>query len=244
MTMKRTILILLAILTLIPAALRAQENESIYKPLSVGFEVGVGGMVPTSSLSDDIKGCAIFNGGINFGYNKLRLKIDLNYGQPSFKNDNLYAIRDGQGRDAQLNATANPTLFGSTMLLGYTVWRQGRVSVTPAVGFSAGRLSWDINNIKYDKDEQGVERPSIAEVIGTHEKFFSWTASMDIDIKLNGKLVDYPTGDDSQAHYTSLVRISPFVTHAKFNHFNPSVKGCCIGITLSYAGLLRALSAK
>ena len=241
MTMKRTILILLTILALTPAAMRAQEVESFYQPLGVGFQVGVGGMVPTGSLSDDFKGCALFTGGINLDYNQLRLKADFSYAQPSFKNENPYAVLDEQGRNLQLNATANPTLFGFTMQLGYTVWKQGKLSITPAVGFTASRLSWDLNHIKYEKGDDGIERPEIDNVTSTHENCFGWTASVDFDIKLHGKLVDYPFGDDRQGHYTSSVRISPFVTHAKFNDFSPQAKGCCVGVSVSYAGLLRGI---
>ena len=241
--MKRTIWILLALLTLAPAALRAQETESIYKPLGVGFHVGAGGLMPTGSLADNFKGYALFTAGVNLDYNRLRFKIDLSYGQPSFKNENPYAVMDDQGRNAQLNATANPSLFGAAFQLGYTVWRGGKLSITPAVGVTVGRLSWDLNHIKYEKDDEGIERPKIDDVTGAHENNFSWMASVDFDIKLHGKLVDYPTGDGNQGHYTSSLRISPFVTHAKFNNFNPSVKGCCVGITIGYAGLLRALSS-
>lgn len=239
--MKRSFLLLLVLLTFIPAVMKAQEGESIYRPLGVGFQVGVGGILPTGSLSDDIKGCALFTGGINLDYNRVRFMIDLAYGQPSFKNENPYAVIDSQGRNAQLNATANPSLFGVALRLGYTVWKQGRVSLTPAVGITASRLSWDLNHIKYEKDEEGIERPEIDNVTGTHENTLGWMASVDVNIKLHGKLVDYPVGDDKQAHYTSSVRISPFITYAKFSNFNPSVKGCCVGITVSYSGLFRAL---
>ena len=239
--MKQTLLCLMAMLMLVPAAMRAQENASVYQPLGVGFQVGVGGMMPTGSLGDDLKGCALFTGGLNLDYNRLRFKVDLSYGQPSFKNDNPYAAFDEQGRNAQLNATANPTLFGVSLQLGYTVWKNGKFSITPAVGFTASRLSWELNHIKYEKDDEGIERPTIDDVTGTHEKNFDWTASVDFDFKLHGKLVDYSFGNDHQAHYTSSVRITPFVTHAKFNSFNPQAKGCCVGITVSYAGLLRAL---
>lgn len=242
MTMKQTIMILLAILTLTPAALHAQENESLYRPLGVGFHVGVGGMIPTGSLSDDFKGLALFGAGINVDYNRARAKIDLSFGQPSFKNQNLYAVYDEQGRDLQLNATANPTLFGISFQLGYTVLKFGRLSVTPTVGVTSSNLSWDINHIKYEKDEDGIEKPVINDVTASHEKNFSWTASVDFDIRLHGKLVDYPLGDGGQAHYTSSLRITPFITNAKFNDFNPSVKGCCVGVTASYAGLLRSIS--
>ncbi len=240
--MKRTILILLAILIMAPVALRAQESESLSHGWGFGFQVGVGGMLPTGSLSDDLKGCALFTGGLNAEYNLLRFKADVAYGQPSFKNKNPYAVLDDQGRNLQLNATANPTLLGTGLQLGYTIWRQGKVSVTPNVGVNWNRLSWDINHIKYEKDTDGTERPMIDNVTGDHVNNFSWMASVDIDIKLHGKVVDYPSSEDRQGHYVSSLRISPFVTHAKFNSFNPSVKGCCVGLTVSYAGLLRAVT--
>ncbi len=236
--MKRTILILLAILTLVPATLRAQEGESLYNSWGIGFQVGVGGMLPTGSLSDDLKGCALFTGGLNAELNRFRIKADVAYGQPSFKNDNPYAIVDDQGRDLQLNATANPTLLGIGLQVGYTVWRHGKVSVTPMVGMSWKRLSWDLNDIKYEPDDEGVERPVIEHVNATHENSLGWMASVDIDIKLHGKLVDNPFGDN-QAHYTSSVRVSPFVTYAKCSDFSPAVKGACIGATVTYAGFLR-----
>lgn len=240
--MKRTILLLLTILTLTPAALRAQEAESLYDGWGMGFQVGVGGLLPTGSLSDDFKGCALFTGGINAEYNGLRIKADVAYGQPSFKNENPYAVIDDQGRNLQLNATANPTLLGIGLQAGYTVWRQGKVSITPLVGMSWDRLSWDLNHIKYEADDAGEERPKIDDVTGTHESSLGWMASVDIDIRLHGKVVDFPFGEDRQGHYTSLLRISPFITHAKFSNLSPSVKGCCVGLTVSYAGLLHAIS--
>ena len=236
--MKRTILILLAFLMLTPAALCAQDTESLYKSWGIGFQAGVGGMVPTGSLSDNLKGCALFTGGLNAEYNRMRLKALVAYGQPSFKNENPYAIRDDQGRNLQLNATANPTMLGVALQLGYTVWHHGRISVTPMAGLSWNRLSWDLNNIKYEQDDEGEERPLIDNVKATHESSFGWIASVDIDIKLHGKLVDNPFGDN-QSHYTSSVRISPFVTHAKYSGFNPAAKGVCFGATLTYAGFLR-----
>lgn len=239
--MKRTILILLALLMLAPAGLRAQESVTALPSWGFGFHAGVGGMVPTGSLADDLKGCALFAGGLDVYHNRLRLKLDVSYSQPSFKNVNPYAVYDEQGRNVQLNATANPTLLGFTAQLGCTVWEQGRVSLTPMVGFTASRLSWDINTIKYEKDDEGIERPLIDDVTGTHENCFGWTASVDVDIKLHGKLVDFPAGDERQARYISSLRVSPFVTYAKLGNLNPSVKGCCVGVTVSYAGLFRAI---
>jgi hypothetical protein len=239
--MKRTILILLMILTIAPAALRAQEKESLYQGWGFGFQVGVGGMLPTGSLADDFKGCAMFTGGLNAEYDRLRLKADVAYSQPSFKNENPYAVYDNEGRNLQLNATANPTLLGVGLQLGCTLWRQGRVSITPAVGVTLSRLSWDINHIKYEKDDEGIVRPMIDNVTAAHENNLGWLVSVDFDIKLHGKLVDVPSGEDRQGLYTSSVRISPFITHAKFGSFYPQVDGCCVGLTVSYAGLLRAI---
>ena len=225
-----------------PVALCAQEHLSWHDGWGMGFQVGVGGLMPTGSLSDDFKSCVLFTGGLNAEYSRLRFKADLAYGQPSFKNDNPYAVRDDQGRNVQLNATSNPTLLGVGVQLGYTVLRHGRVSVTPMVGMSWNRLSWNLNHIKYEADDEGKERPKIDDVASVHESSLGWMASVDIDIRLHGKVVDFPFGEDRQGHYTSSLRISPFVTHAKFSNFNPSVKGCCLGLTVSYAGFLHAIS--
>ena len=238
--MKRTILILLAILTLTPATLCGQEAESLYTGWGAGFHIGVGGMVPTGSLGDDLKGCAVFTGGFDLEYQRARLKIDVNYSQPSFKNENPYAIYDENGRNLQMNGSANTTNLGAGFQLGYTVWRQGKVSVTPCVGINFSRLRWDMNTIKWEKDEEGVERPKIDNVTDVHENSTGWTASVDIDIMLGGKFVDL----GGKSHYVSSVRITPFITHAGYSHLSPAVKGNWIGMTVSYAGLSRLLSSR
>lgn len=237
--MKRTILILLAMLTLTPATLRAQDTE-LYTGWGAGFHIGVGGMVPTGSLDDDLKGCAVFTGGFDLEYQRARLKIDVNYSQPSFKNENPYAIYDENGRNLQMNGSANTTNLGAGFQLGYTVWRQGKVSVTPCVGINFSRLRWDMNTIKWEKDEEGVERPKIDNVTDVHENSTGWTASVDIDIMLGGKFVDL----GGKSHYVSSVRITPFITHAGYSHLSPAVKGNWIGMTVSYAGLSRLLSSR
>ena len=111
--MKRTFLILFAILLMTPAAMLGQGSESLFAGWGAGFHIGVGGMVPTGSLADDFKGCALFAGGLDVDYHRLRLKVDVAFAQPSFKNENPYAVYDDQNRSKQLNATANPTLLGN-----------------------------------------------------------------------------------------------------------------------------------
>lgn len=238
MTMKRTFLILLLILIMTPAALFGQDSESLYTGWGAGFHLGVGAMVPTGSLGDDLKGCAVFTGGADFEYRRARLKIDVNYSQPSFKNENPYAVYDSQGRNLQHNGTASTTSFGADFQLGYTVWRQGKVSITPCVGVNFNRLRWDMNTIKWEKDDEGVERPQIDNVTDVHENSTGFTASVDVDILLGGKFVDM----GGKSHYTSSVRITPFITHTGYSNLSPAVKGNWIGVTVSYAGLSRLLS--
>ena len=236
MTMRRTIWILLAIMTLAPAALHGQEDESMYSGWGAGFQLGGGVMTPTGSLGDDLKGCALFTGGLMVEYNRLRLKIDANYSQPSFKNENPYDVRDDLGRNLQLNGTASTTSLGVSFQLGYTVWRQGKLSVTPCVGMNCTRLSWDMNSIKWEADEQGEEKPSIDDVIDVHENSTGWTASVDIDVKLNGKFVN-----NGSSHYVSSLRITPFITHASYGNLSPSVNGNWLGVTVCYTGLFRLM---
>lgn len=235
--MKRTILILLTLLVLTPAAMSAQDNASLYTGWAAGLHLGAGGMVPTGSLGDDLKGCAVFTGGVTGEYKRLRLNIDVTYSQPSFKNENPYAVYDELGRNLQRNATASATSLGVGFQLGYTVWRQGKVSVTPKVGVAINRLSWDINDIKWSEDDQGEIRPQIENVSDVHENSTGFTASVDIDVALGGKFVD--VGGNS--HYTSALRVTPFITHAGYGNLSPAVKGNWIGVTVSYAGMFHLL---
>lgn len=237
--MKRTILLLMAMLILAPAAMRAQDNESLYSGWGAGVQLGAGGMVPTGSLADDLKGCAFFTGGLTVEYNRVRLKIDLTYSQPSFKNENPYAVYDDQGRNLQLNGTASTTSLGMSCQLGYTVWQSGRFRVTPCVGVNFNRLNWDINHIKWEADEQGEVKPLIDDVTDVNENTTGLTASVDFDIRLGGKFVDIGSG---KSHYTSSVRVSPFITHAGYSNLSPSVKGNWIGLAVSYTGFFRLIS--
>ena len=236
MTMKQTFILLVAMMMLAPAVMWGQDSESLYRGWGAGFQVGVGGKVPTGSLGDDLKGCSLFTGGLAVENNRARLKIDLTYSQPSFKNDNPYAVYDDQGRNLQLNGTASVTSLDASCQLGYTVWRNGRVKVTPCVGVNFNRLNWDMNHIKWEADDQGEVKPQIDNVTDVHETSTGWIASVDIDIRLGGKFVSLGNGN---CHYTSSVRVSPFITHAGYSNLSPSVKGNWIGITLSYTGLFR-----
>ncbi len=225
---------MLAIFALIPAALGA----SLLSSWGIGFHAGVGGMVPTGSLADDLKACALFNGGLDGAINQARMKLDFSYGQPTLKKENPNSAYDEQGRFLQRNATSSPTLLCFSAQLGYTVLQRGKVAVTPMVGITQSFLSWDINHIKYVKDDEAadaIERPVIEDVTGMREKAFGWTASVDVDIKLHRNPVDFPSRNNQQPLYTSSLRITPFV-----NILN-SGKGCCLGISLSYSGMLRCL---
>lgn len=222
-----------------PASLFGQETESLYTGWGAGFHIGVGGMVPTGSLADDLKGCAVFVGGFDAEYQRARLKIGVSYSQPSFKNENPYAVYDDKGRNLQQNGTASTTSFGADLQLGYTVWRQGKVSVTPCVGVNFNRLKWDMNTIKWEKDDDGVEKPQIDNVTDVKENSTGWIASVDIDVMLGGKFVDM----GGKSHYVSSLRITPFITHAGYSNLSPAVKGNWIGVTVSYAGLSRLLSS-
>ena len=239
LTMKRTILLLMAMIVLTPAAMRAQDSESIYSGWGAGIQLGAGVMLPTGSLADDLKGCALFTGGLTVEYSRARLKIDLTYSQPSFKNDNPYAVYDDEGRNLQLNGTANSTSLGVSFQLGYTVWQSGKLRVTPCVGVNINRLNWDINHIKWEADDQGDDKPLIDNVTDVHENSTGLTARVDFDIRLGGKFVDIGSGS---SHYTSSVRVTPFITHAGYSNLSPSVKGNWIGLAVSYSGLFRLIS--
>lgn len=244
--MKQTIWILVAALTMASASLHAQGVDTIgyqYKPaVGIGFEAGVGGMVPTGSLGDNLKGGFLFTLGANAYYERFTFKLEGTISQPSFKNENPYAVYDDLGRHLQRNGTASPGLLGLNIQLGYTVWRQGKVSVTPNFGINFNRLMWQMNHIKWTADETGEERPEIDKETDVHESSTGWIASVDIDIELHKKR--HYNNEGYWHTSSSSVRLTPFITHYTYSDFTPSFKGNFIGLTVSYFGILDRVGSK
>lgn len=238
MTMKTTrlLLILLAIvMTVLPAPLPAQTDASMLGDWGYGFQLGMGAQWPTGSLADDFKGYFLFTGGLTGQYRDLRLKADVSYGQPSLKNPNPYNVTDDAGHALQVNGTSSATHIGLGIQLGYTVLRSGRLSITPAVGGYMSHLSWEVNDITWEVNEQGEEHFNISKVNDVSHSHFSWMASVDFDIAVHDSL----TGG---GRYTSSVRVTPFIAHAAYGKLSPAVSGNYIGLTVSYAGLMRMLN--
>ena len=197
------------ILAIVACVAMAMGMAAQTSPWSYGIQAGVTAHTTTGSLSDNFKGCVGFTAGLTADYNRLRIKADVTYGQPSFKNRNMYAVVDDKGRDAQLNAVANASHLGTSLQLGYTVARLGRVSITPAAGLyythhtTQGRLSW--------------------------------IASVDVDIRLHDAYTDVL---GTQQRLRSSLRVTPWVTSIRHKSVVPAVSGMQLGVNVTYSGLL------
>ena len=66
--------------------------------------------------------------------------------------------------------------------------------------------------------------------------------SVDIDIQLNSTVTSTPFLGNGDKRFTSSLRISPFITYANYSKHTPVMKGCTVGFTVSYLGLLRSLN--
>lgn len=228
---------LFIILSVICALAHGQDTGTM-----LGFYGGVGSALPTGSLCDNFDGCVTFGGGITGAYKHVTLKADIYYGQPSFNKQNIFSIIDDEGRDAQLNAAASATQLGVSAQLGYNIALSRRVSITPSTGIYWTRYSWNVNDIEWSKNPDGLD---VFQAINTSKASLSnlgWTASVDIDIRFHDKYVNNAPFSGGQARYSSCLRITPWVSPASFSKSVLSVKGCFFGINLSYAGLLTALA--
>ena len=206
---------------------------------SYGLQAGVSAHITTSLLSDNFKGCVGFSGGLTADYARLRLKADVTYGQPSFKNRNMYAVMDEQGRDAQLNAVANATHVGLSAQVGYRLLRAGRLSVTPCAGVYYSRYSWKLNDIVWEQNEAGDDVFRIADTHGTALGRVSWVASVDLDVRLHDAYTDM---FGAQQRLRSSLRVTPWVTHIRHSAVTPHVSGLQVGINVAYSGLLSSLA--
>ena len=228
---------LLLIVALIYSVTWAQDGSAM-----LGFYGGIGSTLPTGSLCDNFDGCVTFGGGITGAYHNVTLKADIYYGQPSFNRQNIFSITDAEGRDAQLNAAASATQLGVSCQLGYNITLSRLVSITPSTGIYWTRYSWNVNDIEWSKNPDGLD---VFQAINTSSAKLSnvgWTASIDIDIRLHDKYVADAPLLGGQSRYSSCLRITPWISPVNFNKSVPSVKGCFVGVNLSYAGLLSSLT--
>ncbi len=206
-----------------------------------GIYAGVGYDMPTGKLHDNFGGSIMFHVGLTGGYKRFRVKADVAFGQPSYRNDNIFNIApDEEGRPLQGNNSSNATHIMASVQLGYTVLNHGRLSITPNVGGFYNRYGWDIANYSWDKDEEGRDVRTITGIEKRNLHNFSVIASIDFDINFSSRVTNTSlTGATHRERWTSSLRITPWVAHSKFNKCDPSVSGVHLGINVSYLGLAR-----
>ncbi len=234
MIAKQLLIALLAICCIVPTA-TARERASI------GLQAGLGVSIPTASLADNFGTCATFGGGLTAGYGPLQLSADIAYGQPSLKRRNIYSVFDAAGRDAQIASTGKPSLLRVGMMLSVAVCRVGRLTIRPAVGVAYHRYRWDLNDIAWDRDDDGREFFTITQSHGTHLGSWSWLAAAHFDIRLHERYRTDLLPADRMARLASFLRITPQVAGARYRSTVPAAKGVFVGLSVSYFGLLSAL---
>lgn len=204
-----------------------------------GFYAGVGYDRPTGKLYDNFGGSFMFHVGLTGGYNRFRLKADVAFGQPSYRNDNIFDVApDEEGHPLQGNNSSNATHIMATVQLGYTVFNKGRLSITPNVGAIYNRYNWDIANYSWDTDDEGHDVRTITSVEKRNLHNINVVASVDFDINLSSKVTNTSlTGVTHRERWTSSLRITPWVANSRFNKCMPTVSGMHVGINISYLGL-------
>lgn len=222
----------------VPPVPRVTPNSFCY-----GIYGGVGAIFPTGALTDQFKGSAIFMLGITGGYNNLRMKADISYGQPSFARNNMFNKKTADGKDAQVNSNASATYLGVGVQLGYCVLNTRRVAITPNVGGYYSSYGWTLNNLEWSKDKDGNDVSKITSDEKIKFYSFNWMASIDFDIKLHAHLSNAPLlGVGQREQFVSSLRISPFVARAAHDKITPVAKGYMVGFTVTYSGLARSLN--
>lgn len=234
--------ILAALLGAIVALCASAQDESDISALALGIQGGVGYVAPTGSLHNTLKGCAQFTAGITADYKRFRLKADFDYGQPGFKNENPYNIKEEHGFDGQIVGNNNATRTGLSVQLGYKVFSSGRISVTPAAGVYYTRLSYTLNDIKWKQDENEVWLFTITDSHDTHLGKTSWIASVDVDFKLYERNTLEPFFlNQRYSRLSTSLRVTPWVAGGKITEFDPSVNGLYVGATVRITGAMQSL---
>lgn len=209
---------------------------------TLGLYAGAGVQLPTGELSDNFKGGVNFVGGLTGGYNFWRVKADVSYGQPSFKRSNIFGVLDAEGRDAQINAVSSATLLGVGVQVGYVAYRNSRLTITPNVGVALSRYNWKVNDIEWSKNDDGLDVFQAVNTSTVHLSDLNGIASIDFDIVLHSRVTtDAMLFSGRNTRTSSSLRITPWVSHARFSKSVPTVSGAFVGLNVCYLGLLQAL---
>jgi len=206
-----------------------------------GVYAGVGYDRPMGKLYDNFGGSFTFHVGLTGGYKRLRLKADVAFGQPSYRNDNIFDVApDEQGRPLQGNNSSSATHIMASAQLGYTVLNKGRLSITPNVGCIYNRYNWDIANYSWEKDDEDRDVRTITGVEKRNLHNVGFIASIDFDINLSSRVTNTSlTGSTHRERWTSSLRITPWIATSRFDKCIPTVSGVHLGINVSYLGLAR-----
>ena len=245
--MKR-ILILIAALCALSASAQVSDTQKrtpITSDLCYGLYGGVGVISPVGDLSKNFKSGFAFQVGATVGYDKFRVKTELQFAQPSYKNSNIFSAptetHDGKEYPTQVNGSSSASYFAWDVQVGYQVYQAGKLSITPNVGMYYSKYSWNLNNLTWSKNDQSGEwEGSVKSAQDAKLSNVGFIASVDIDYQLFSRITSTPFLGEGQKRFTSYVRISPFVAYAKYKSV-PQVKGCQLGITINYFGLLQSL---
>lgn len=228
------------------AASNAQVLEKYQAdgPSKFGYGVYVGGgySVTTPSLNDNFGGNFLFQAGLVGTYDRFQLKTDVQFGQPGYRNPNIFnAPLDEHGYPTQVNGSSSASFFAWSLQLGYKVYSSGAFAVTPNAGIYYTKYSWNLDNLKWTKNDQGEYTAEVTSNQSAKLTNLGFIASLDVDYTFSRTKMANPFTGDGDHQFKQSLRLSPFVAYAKYNKCDPAVKGAFVGITINYFGLLNAL---
>jgi hypothetical protein len=212
---------------------------------SYGLYLGLGGSFATKYINNYFGDCVTFTAGITASYKRVGLKADVAYGQPSFKNRNVFGTKvttaDGVVRDAQGPMNNCATLLSVGAAVGFTVFDSDRIAITPYAGVYWSGYSWNMANLDWVYNDEKREYVSkVKNTVSAQINNVSWQAGVDFDIKLHRYVSSTPLLFRGQREqYTSSLRITPFVMYADYKKI--ATKGYHLGVAVTYSGIARAL---
>lgn len=199
-----------------------------------GWFIGTGPLVPTGGINEVFKYSWLFNIGLTFGYDRLKLKADISYGQPRFVDSrgNFMGQKNRWATDMYASQLAG------TVSLGFEVLHSKHFSITPHVGGGWSVYSWNYADFEFKDDEWNI----VSDFNKASLRDFNYMVGIDFDWHFHTVVSDRPfflSGRREQ--YTSSLRLTPYFMRASYDGLVPERNGFQVGLMLNYVGLARAL---
>ena len=216
-----------------------EPTTVIPSPWSYGLFAGVGGLFPTSSISEAFSGGCVFTFGLTGGWRRIRLHGSISYTTPTIRDTGLVNPEYADlGYRANVN---NANLLDIGFGLGYNILDTKRFSIEPYVGGHWTGYNWTARPM-VPNDDGSFTTTGLQHRMETDD--FNFACGINFEWHFHSAVTTFPLFGSMREQYISSLQVTPYAMRGCYTDAIRHYSGWQIGFRISYSGLARALTLR